>query len=99
MEPIYQRKKRQRNLIIVFFVVLMITIFNLYFGYFKREKAPEIPPPEVSSVEELSFPEKKTQIDFSIFENPILKELQPSEKIEFPNPEEIGRENPFLPIK
>ena len=99
MEPIYQRIKRQRNLIIVFFVVLMITIFNLYFGYFKREKALEIPPPEFSFPEEISFFEKKTQIDFSVFENPILKELQPSEKIEFPNPEEIGRENPFLPIK
>ena len=77
----------------------MITILNLYFGYFKREKPPEILPPELSFPEEVSFFEKTIQIDFSIFENPILKELQPIEKIESPNPEEIGRENPFLPIK
>ena len=83
----------------MFLVVLMITIFNLYFGYFKREKPLEIPPPEVSFLEEVSLPEKKIQIDFSIFENPILKELQLFEKIESPNPEEVGRENPFLPIK
>jgi hypothetical protein len=92
MEPIYKRIRKQRNLIIVFFLVLAITFFNLYFGYFKKEKIPP-PPPQIS------FPEKKIQIDFSVFENPILKELQPIEKIEPPSPEEIGRENPFLPIK
>jgi hypothetical protein len=92
MEPIYKRIRRQKNLIIVFFLVLAITFLNLYFGYFKKEKMSP-PPPQIS------FPEKKIQIDFSAFENPILKELQPIEKIEPPGPEEIGRENPFLPIK
>jgi hypothetical protein len=92
MEPIYKEIKRQRTLIIVFFLVLAITFLNLYFGYFKKEKIPP-PPPQIS------FPEKKIQIDFSVFENPIFKELQPIEKIEPPSPEEIGRENPFLPIK
>ena len=92
MESVYQRIKRQRNLIIVFFVVLAITFLNLYFGYFKKEK---LPPPSP----QISFPEKKIQIDFSVFENPILKELQPIEKIGPPSPEEIGRENPFLPMK
>jgi hypothetical protein len=92
MESVYQRAKRQRNLIIIFFVVLIITFSILYFGYFKKEKPAKIP-------SEVFVPEKKIEIDFSIFEDPILKELQPFEKIEPPNPEEIGRENPFSQIK
>jgi hypothetical protein len=92
MESVYQRVKRQRNLMIVFFIVLIVTFSILYFGYFKKEKGPQVSP-------EIPIPEKKIQIDFSVFENPILKELQPIEKIESPNPEEIGRENPFLPMK
>jgi len=93
MEPIYKRIKRQRNLIIVFFLVLLITFSILYFGYFRKEKTLQPPFPEVI------VQEKKVEIDFSVFENPILKELQIFEKLEPPNPEEIGRENPFLPIK
>jgi hypothetical protein len=93
MESIYQRTKRQRNLIIVFFLVLIITFTILYFGYFKKEKT--IP----ARLPEISPPEKKIEIDFSVFENPILKELQPIEKIEPPKPEEIGRENPFSQLK
>jgi len=93
MESIYQRVKRQRNLIIVFFVVLIINFSILYFGYFKKEKPVQVPPLQVSP------PEKKIEIDFSVFENPILKALQPFEKIKPPNPEEIGRENPFSQIK
>jgi hypothetical protein len=92
MESVYQRIKRQRNLMIVFFVVLIVTLSILYFGYFKKEKGPQVSP-------EIPVPEKKIQIDFSVFENPIMKELQPIEKIGPPIPEEIGRENPFLPIK
>jgi len=93
MESIYQRTKRQRNLIIVFFVVSIITFSILYFGYFKKEKPVQFPPSQVS------FPERKIEIDFSVFENPILKELQLIEKIKPPSPEDIGRENLFLPIK
>jgi hypothetical protein len=92
MESVYRRTKRQRNLMIVFFIVLIVTLSILYFGYFKKEKGSQVSP-------EIPIPEKKFEIDFSIFENPILKELQPIEKIEPPNPEEIGRENPFSPIK
>jgi hypothetical protein len=92
MESVYQRVKRQRNLMIVFFIVLIVTFSILYFGYFKKEKGPQVSP-------EIPIPEKKIQIDFSVFENSILKELQPIEKIESPGAEEIGRENPFLPTK
>jgi len=88
MEPFQQRIKRQRTLIVVFFVILAITFSILYFGYFKKEEVFQ-PPPEALVLE------KKVEIDFSVLENPILKELQLFEKIEPPPPEKIGRENPF----
>jgi hypothetical protein len=92
MEPVYQRIKRQKNLIVVLFVVLTITFLNLYFGYFKKEKVKTVPP-------EVFVPEKKIEIDFSVFRKSILKELQPVEKIPPPTQEEIGKENPFLPTE
>jgi hypothetical protein len=92
MEPFTQRVKRQRRLIVVFFVILAITLSILYFGYFRKKKT--LSPPS-----EITFPEKKVEIDFSVLESPILRQFQPFEKIEHPSPEEIGRENPFLPIK
>jgi hypothetical protein len=82
--------KRQKNLIVFPLIFFLITILILYFGYFKKKVSPLI---------EVFVPQKKIEIDFSIFENPILKELQPPEKIAPAGPEEIGRENPFLPIK
>jgi hypothetical protein len=94
-----KRTKRQRNLIIVFFVVLIVTILILYFGYFKKEKSVKVLPQEIITPEREIVLEKKIEIDFSVFENPILKELQPIEKISSPNQEEIGKENPFSSIK
>ena len=70
----------------------MINFLILYLGYFRKEKTITAPP---------QFPvvERKIEIDFSVLENPILKELQPFEKIAPPSIEEIGKENPFFQIK
>jgi hypothetical protein len=91
MEPVYQQFKRQRNLILILFGILLLTFFILYFGYFKEKR------PTPSFPQEVIFPERRVYIDFSIFQNPLLKELQPIEKIESATSGEIGRENPFLP--
>lgn len=75
----------------VFFGISILIFLILYFGHFKQKETPKIIPfraPSVISV-------KKIRIDFSILENPILKELQLPPTIEFPLPEEIGKENPF----
>ena len=88
-----EKAKRQKNLIFVFVGVVLITFLTLYFGYFKKEK---VRPIETSPVI-LPVERKKIEIDFEIFKNPILKEFQLFEKIEPIKPEEIGRENPFLP--
>lgn len=85
----YKKLKRQKMLTLVFIISLIVTAVNLYFGYFKK---PVIKPRELPSIEE-----KKLQINFQIFESPLFKELISPPKIEPAKPEEIKRENPFLP--
>jgi hypothetical protein len=97
MDSVYQRMKKQRSLIIVFFIILAITFLILYFGYFRKEKISPSPLP--AEVPKEISPQMKIEINFSVFESPIFKLLRPFEKIEPPKPEEIGRENPFLPIQ
>ena len=89
MVTIQERAKRQKILLIGFFIILAITFSILYFGYFRKGKV------EISPV----VPKKEIKIDLTPLQNPILKELQPIEQIEPVKPEDIGRENPFSPIK
>lgn len=84
----FQKRKTQRNLILVFIAVLLITTSVLWFGVFRREKP--------SASEEAPRPFKKVEIDYGVLKNPILKELQIFEKIP-PFEEKAGRINPFLP--
>ena len=90
-----QEKKKQKYLIIilVFFTVLAVAIF--WFGSGKQNF------PNSSVNEKMgAFSNDKiannqfVQIDFSIFENALLKKLEPF--IQIPKYEgSIGRENPF----
>lgn len=98
MVTVFEKTKRQRNLILIFVGVILITSLIIYFGYFKKEKAlpteiqiPEIVPPVLPKERE------KIEIDFEVLKNPILERLQLFEKIEPAKPEEVGRENPFQP--
>ena len=96
----FQEKKTQKNLIFIFGIVLMITVFVIWQGYFKKEK-------ETSFVEGVrTFSKKEVKINFEIFKNPILEKLQPFTEISpflatppaGEKPEvKLGRENPFLP--
>jgi len=81
-----EKAKRQRYLIFVFSLVILITAFILWRGYF-AEKPPEKP---------ILKPSRKIEIDFEVLKNPILEKFQPVEKIEEIK-EGIGRETPFLP--
>jgi hypothetical protein len=81
--------KRQQMLVIVFFGVVLITALIWYFGEKKPKIFLPVETPEISS--------KKIEINFQVLENPLLKELEFYEKIEKIKPEEVGRENPFLP--
>jgi len=84
----FEKEKRQRNLILVFIVIVLITALTLWIGYFKPEKTPtlQVPPPI-----------EKLEIDFEILKNPFLEELQIFEELPILPEEEIGRENPFIP--
>jgi hypothetical protein len=89
MVTIQEKAKRQRILVGVFFGVLFITFLILYFGYFRKGKV-EVTP---------QVPKREIKIDLTPLQNPILKELQPIEQIEPVKQEDIGRENPFSPLK
>ena len=85
-----EQGKKQKKLIYVLIIVLLITGFVLWQGVLKKP---------LSKIREIKGPAaefKKIEIDFKVLENPILKELQPFEGI-LPFGEKIGRENPFLP--
>jgi len=84
-----EKGKKQKYLILVFVIVILITVFVLWKGFFTKEK-----PLEVGII---SIPTKKIKINFEIFKNPLLEELQPIEKIIPETGVEIGRDNPFLP--
>jgi len=81
--------KKQKYLIWVFAIVILIAIFVFWKGFFAKEK-----PPEVVII---PIPTKKIEINFEIFKNPLLEELQPIEKIIPETGVETGRNNPFLP--
>ena len=84
-----QEKKKQKYLIIFFIVIVLSSITILWFGYFKKEK------PAFLQVSARPY-YKNVQIDFTVLENALFKELQPFEKIS-PFEGQKGRDNPFLP--
>jgi hypothetical protein len=100
MAIVFQKKEKvQRNLILVFIAVVLITAFVIWSGFFKKEK-------EVFLEEPLLLPPKEIKINFKILKLSVLEELQPFPKIEpfketLPAEgeikEKLGRENPFLP--
>lgn len=90
-----QQKKRQNILIIILITSLIVTGFVLYFGFFKERKTPT----ELYYEENTQAAQEEIKIDFSVLENPLLKDLQPFSEIQPYNTSTgaIGRENPFLP--
>lgn len=96
-----QKKKTQRNLILVFSAVCLITAFVVWRGFFKEE---------TGSSEEggLLLPRQEARLDFEILKSPLLKalqlfpDIQPFEESTTTEgraiiKEELGRENPFMP--
>jgi len=82
-----EKRKRLKSLIPVLVIVILISAFIIWRGFFVKEK---------SFIPEVIKPVKKIEIDFQTLKSPELEELQPFEKI--PSfEEEIGRENPFIP--
>ncbi|MCP6718317.1 MAG: hypothetical protein KJI70_02150 [Patescibacteria group bacterium] len=83
-----QQVKKQRNLIILFIVLILIAGFVLWSG-FKVDQEPV----EILISKRL----KSIEINFNIFNNPLLEQFQLIDKT--PSFEgEFGRENPFIPF-
>lgn len=94
-------KKEQRNLILVFIVLILIWVIIIWWGFFKN-KAPvpnEVVPNGVVIDEVVPHKEvpKKIRINFEVLRLPILEKLEPFPEIE-PFEQEIGRKNPFVEI-
>jgi uncharacterized membrane protein len=92
-----EKRKFQKNLMIVFLILVLVFLFVLWRVFWAEKKLIEYP-----AQEEVLKPFKKVEIDFKNLENPLLKELIPFEQIKpfevtAPTGEKIGRENPFLP--
>ena len=83
-----KKRKTQKILILIFIGALLVSAFFIWRGFSEKEE------PLLS--EEPVKPLKKIEINYSVLENPILKELEPFEKIP-PLEEKAGRENPFIP--
>ncbi len=86
---IAKKKKKQKYLIFVLLGVVVITAAVVWYGFFREEKT------EVASV--TPAVSRRVKIDFEFLEGEKLESLKPFEKISPSDPEEMGRENPFLP--
>jgi len=85
-ESFLQYRKRQRNLIFVFLVIITAGFFVFIWQRFMTEPLP--PSPEIERLPVI-------KINFEVLQSPLLQEFQLFEEIP-PLEGEIGRENPFL---
>ncbi len=88
-----KEQKKQKYLIAVFAIVLLIIGAVVYQNFFRGKTNIIIP----DIADEPVF--KKAEINFEALENPILSQLQVFEEIKL-TPEvenSVGRANPFLP--
>jgi len=86
---VLKQERKQQNLLLVFFILLILIVFVIISGIFRRREIFMSPTP--TSPQKI----KTVEINFDILSDPRLKELETFEEISLP--EEIGRENPFLP--
>lgn len=92
-QPLKQ-KKRQKILIYVLIVVVIITAFVWYTNYQKKPSLEEGVPATGLSVSEERL--KEIELDFSILDSPLFKSLKSHGALPV-TVGETGRENPFEP--
>jgi len=86
-----QKRRFQRNLILVFFGVCLITGIIIWKGFFGKggTAGTEI-------ISEIVKP-KKVEINFEILKSPLLNDFQGFEEIKpLEESSQIGRDNPFI---
>ena len=88
---VLEKRKFQRNLILVFLGVCLVTGAILWKGFSATGKKPGAE--EVSEV----IKPKKVEINFEVLKSPLLKDFQGFEEIKpLDESAKVGRENPFL---
>ncbi|MFA4998888.1 MAG: hypothetical protein WC514_02605 [Candidatus Paceibacterota bacterium] len=88
---VLEKRKFQRNLIIVFFGVCLITGIVIWNGFFGKGKISG-----TGEVSELVKP-KKVEINFEILKSPLLSDFQGFEEIKpLEKTSPVGRNNPFV---
>ena len=85
-----QQKQKQKLLTLIFIIVLFLIFLVVFLGFVRNKKA--VVPPIVPT-----FELETIKINFGVLTNPDLKALETFEEISLP--ENIGRENPFLPYE
>lgn len=96
-----QQNKKQKMLLWVLVASLIVTGFVLYFGFFSEQKTPS----EIYIEENTQAAQEEIKIDFTVLQNPLLKDLQSFSEIQplqsgtsTSAAGNKGRENPFLPF-
>ncbi|MDD5144677.1 MAG: hypothetical protein PHW72_00965 [Candidatus Pacebacteria bacterium] len=102
-----QQQKNQRNLIIVFISVIIVTGFIFWFGFLRKDSgsSSQEGPATITEPETMGqsvFSENEIYLDFATLNDPIFQTLISFSPILPPSTStglEIGRENPFIPFK
>ncbi len=86
-----EQRKRQQKLLPILAVVLIVTLFIVWWGFLREESA--------SSVFESLVPavQQKVEINFDFLQGLNPDDFYSFEKIP-PLEEEVGKENPFIPF-
>jgi hypothetical protein len=84
-----EQLKKQKNMIIVFVILVLITAVIIWRGFYVQEEIEE-------KIITKGF--EAIDIDFEFLKNPILKEFNLMERIP-PFEGQVGRENPFIPVQ
>lgn len=91
-------ENRQKLLIGIFVVVILVTILILYSFYFRQQTIPITQPETPGGVPSaIMTPSQKLNVE--VLENPIFQSLKKFGKYPVEvNKEEVGRDNPFSPF-
>lgn len=82
-----QKKKIQRTLILILGAVVLVTASVIWWGFFLTAPAVK---------DGILIQPRRVEVNTNILSDPFLKELdEPRAKTQIP--EEVGRDNPFLP--
>lgn len=88
---VLEKRRFQRNLILVFFGVCLVTGIIIWKGYFDKGKSPG-----TGEISEIIRP-KKVEINFEVLKSPLLNDFQGFEEIKpLEGSSQVGRENPFI---